>query len=223
VRPAIVVGMAAEARIARRLGWPVAIGGGTANGAQSAANELAQQGCGSLISFGLAGGLDPVLRPGAVVVPTTVIAGGQRYAADVDLSRMLGGPTPHVILGCDAIAASVADKTRLREQTGAAAVDLESGAVARVAALRGIPFAVLRAICDPAERALPPAALAALNARGGIAIWRVLAAIVAHPGQLPALITLAADATMARRSLIARVRQTMPAPLQQRSAPELPR
>jgi adenosylhomocysteine nucleosidase len=223
VQPAIVVGMTAEDRIARRLGWPVAIGGGTADGARSAANALVQQGCTALISFGLAGGLDPLLRPGALVVPTTVIAGDLRYAADVDLSRMLGGPTPHVILAADTIVASVADKNRLWEQTGAAAVDLESGAVARVAAEYGIPFAVLRAICDPAERALPPAALAALDTRGAIAIWRVLAAIIARPTQLPALFTLAADAATARRSLIARVRQTMPAPLQQRSAPELPR
>ncbi len=223
VQPAVVVGMAAEARIARRLGWPVAIAGGTASGVGAAANGLIERGCTGLISFGLAGGLDPELRPGAMVVPTEVITGGQRYPADIELSRMLGGPTPHIMLGAEAIVASVVDKTRLWQQTGAAAVDLESGAVARVAALHGIPFAVLRAICDPAERALPPAALAGLDARGAIAIWRVLAAIVVRPAQLPALIALAAEAATARRSLIARVRQTMPAPLRQRSAPELPR
>ena len=93
MRTGVVVGMAAENRIARRMGWPIAIGGGTARGAAAAARELVGQGCTSLISFGLAGGLDPVLRSGALVVPTTVIAGDERYATDTDLSRILGGPT----------------------------------------------------------------------------------------------------------------------------------
>lgn len=208
----VVVGLAAEARIARPLGWPVAIGRGTAVGAENAAQRLVNQGARALISFGLAGGLDPALRPGALIVPSAVIAGDERYATDPSLSRMLGGSTPHVMLGADAIVASVAEKRRLRERTGAAAVDLESGAVARVAAMHGVPFAVLRAICDPAESALPPAALAALDTRGGIVIWRVLASIAARPAQLPALLALAADAAAARRSLVGRVRPLAQAP-----------
>ena len=42
---AIVVGLAAEARIVRQLGWTVAIGGGTARGAQVAAVVAARPGC----------------------------------------------------------------------------------------------------------------------------------------------------------------------------------
>ena len=70
-----------------------------------------------------------------------------------------------------------------------------------------MPFAVLRAICDPANAPCLPAALAALDARGVIGVWRVLASLAAQPGQLPALLALAADAAAARRSLVARVRQ----------------
>ena len=211
-RVGIVVGLAAEARIARRLGWPVAIGGGTAHGAKAAAEALVEQGCVGLVSFGLAGGLDPMLRPGTLIVPSAVIVGDTPHGTDPDLSRTLGGPTPHVVLGADAVAASVDAKRRLRAQTGAAAVDLESGAVAHVAAMHRIPFAVLRAICDPAASALPPPALAALDTRGAIALWRVLASIAASPRQLPALLALAADAAEARRSLLARVRSLAPAP-----------
>jgi adenosylhomocysteine nucleosidase len=212
MRIGVVVGLAAEARIARRLGWPVAIGGGTAAGADAAANDLVRLGCAGLISFGLAGGLDPVFGPGALIVPSGVIAGRRRYAADPNLSRMLGGATPHLLLGADAIVASVEGKRLQREQTGAAAVDLESGAVARVACMHNIPFAVLRAICDPADRALPHAARVALDARGSIRAWRVLASIAARPTQLPALLALAADAAAARRSLIARVKLVAQAP-----------
>jgi adenosylhomocysteine nucleosidase len=211
-RIGVVVGLAAEARIARRVGWPVVIGGGTAAGAEAAANALVKQGCTGLISFGLAGGLDPMLRPGALIVPCAVTTGGRRYATDPNLSRRLGGATPHLMLGADAIVESVEEKRRQRGLTGAAAIDLESGAVARVASTLNIPFAVLRAICDPAERALPPAALVALDARGGIKAWRVLVSIVARPTQLPALLALVADAAAATRSLIARVKRLAQAP-----------
>jgi adenosylhomocysteine nucleosidase len=219
----VVVGFAAEARMARRLGWQVAIGGGTAAGAEAAARRLVEEGATALISFGLAGGLDPVLRPGALIVPSAVIARDERHATDPDLSRMLGGTTPQHVHGADAIVASVEEKRRLWQRTAAAAVDLESGAVARIAAVHNIPFAVLRAICDPAECALPPAALLALNVRGGIRAWRVLASIAAHPAQLPALLALAADAAAAKRSLVARVKCVGRAPSWGFSPSELPR
>jgi adenosylhomocysteine nucleosidase len=209
----VVVGLAAEARIARRLGWMVAVGGGTAAGADAAARRLADAGVEALVSFGLAGGLDPALRPGALIVPSAVIVAGVRHPTDPGLSCRLGGVTTHAVLCPEAIVATVEAKRRLHERTSAAAADLESGAVAQVATARGLPFAVLRAICDPAERALPPATLAALDAHGAIGVWRVIASAVARPGQLPALLTLAADAAAARRSLVARVRLITRAPV----------
>jgi adenosylhomocysteine nucleosidase len=223
VRIGVVVGLATEARMARRLGWPVGIGGGTPTGAEAAAQRLVNDGASALVSFGLAGGLDPALTPGALIVPSAVIARDERHATDAALSRMLGGTTPHHMLGADAIVASVEEKRRLWQRTDAAAVDLESGAVACIAALHNIPFAVLRAICDPAESALPRAALLALNARGGIRAWRVLASIAAHPTQLPALLALAADAAAAKRSLVARVKCVGRAPSWMFSPSELPR
>ncbi len=207
-RAAVVVGLAAEARIARRLGLPVAIGGGTTEGAHAAACLLMAEGASALISFGLAGGLDPALRPGALIVPATVIAGDERFATDANLSRMLGGATDDVVLGAGAVIASCGGKAPA--STSEPALRRPIWRAARWRALprpQGVPFAVLRAICDPAERALPPAALAALDARGAIGVWRVATSLVARPGQLPALLALAADAMAARRSLVARVRQ----------------
>jgi adenosylhomocysteine nucleosidase len=203
--PAVIVGLTAEARIARRLGWPVVAAGGTAPGARAAAQRLVEQGATALISFGLAGGLDPVLRPGTLIVPVAVHTGGRDILVDPQLARQLGGATPHRLLGAEAVATSTLDKRRLWETTGAVAIDLESGPVAEVAHAAGLPFAVQRAICDPADRDLPPAAQAALDRQGAIAVTRVLASLLAHPAQLPALLALAADATRARRALITRV------------------
>lgn len=202
---AVVVGLRAEAVLARRLGVPVEIGGGTATGAEAAAGRAIAAGASALVSFGLAGGLDPALRPGALVVPTAVLDRGVSFAADPALLAWLGGATPHRLLAVERVAADAATKRRLWQQTGAAALDMESGAVARVAVAQGFRFAVLRAICDPAERDLPPAARAALDAGGGIGLAPVAGSIVARPGQIPALWRLAADAAAARRALARRV------------------
>jgi adenosylhomocysteine nucleosidase len=200
-RIGIVTGLAAEARIARCLGWRVAIGGGTALGACGAARGLIEQGATALVSFGLAGGLDPALTAGALLVPEAVLAGGTRLRTDPSLSAWLGGPTGQCLLGTDRVATSVGDKSRLWAQTGCAALDLESGPVAEFAAASGLPFAVLRAVCDPAVISLPPAALAALSQDGRIGPIRVAASLARVPGQIPALLQLARAAARARRAL----------------------
>jgi len=101
-----------------------------------------------------------------------------------------------VLLGGGEIVPSAAAKRALWQRTGAAAVDLESGAVARAA----LPFAALRAVCDPAERDLPAAALIPL-VDGKIALGAILAELARHPGQLPGLIALARDARLAKTAL----------------------
>jgi adenosylhomocysteine nucleosidase len=202
----VVVGLTAEARIARRLFARVEIGGGTASGADAAARRLIGQGAQALVSFGLAGGLDPMLRAGAVIVPEAVVTQGRHLATDLDLNEHLGGGTAHTVLGADGIAATAAAKQHLFIATSCAAVDIESGEVAVAADAFGLPFAVVRAICDPAERNLPPAALRALNDVGAIGLLRVIGAVIAQPGQIPALMALGQDAAAARRALLSWVR-----------------
>jgi adenosylhomocysteine nucleosidase len=206
----IVVGLAAEARIVRRLGHPIAVGGGGAAGAEAAARQLVADGAAGLLSFGLCGGLDPALRPGALLIPDAVLDGATRHATGPAIAARFGGPTPHLLLGASQVAATATEKRWLRETTGADAVDLESGAVARVAAEVGLPFAVLRAVCDPAEQDLPPAALVALDGKGAIGLVRVLASLAARPAQLPALLALARQATAGRASLLRAVATARP-------------
>jgi adenosylhomocysteine nucleosidase len=197
-----VVGLAAEARVAALFGYPVLAGGGTPAGAADAARRLVDGGADALISFGLAGGLDLALRPGTIVIPTTVMSEGHLYVADTVLADRFGGLTGHCLLAGTTIATDAATKFRLHGGTGAHAIDLESGSVARLAATRGLPFAVVRAICDPAESNLPPAALLALDPVGGISATRLLRSLLRHPGQIAALLTLGSQAACARRSLV---------------------
>ncbi|MBV8703017.1 MAG: hypothetical protein JO118_04840 [Acetobacteraceae bacterium] len=210
-RIGIVTGLAAEARIARRLGWPVAVGGGTAAGAYAAARGLAGQGATALVSFGLAGGLDPALNAGALLVPEAILANGAIVPADPLIAAWLGGPTVRRLLGAESVAARASEKHRLWTQTDCAALDLESGPVARTASALGLRFAALRAVCDTAGVDLPQAALAALSARGRIRTGRVLASLAHRPGQIPALLHLARAAAQARRTLSDRVDAIRPA------------
>jgi adenosylhomocysteine nucleosidase len=183
----------------------VFVGGGGSDGAAAAARQAVQAGALSLISFGLAGGLDPALPAGTIIVPRQVIRGSRRYAAAPELGAALGGFTHLALLAGDTVVPSAEAKARLFSRWHASAVDLESGPVAEAAAAAGAGFAVLRAICDPADRDLPPAALAALDADGRIRIGRLLRALSRRPGQFSQLLTLGQDAARARRALAERV------------------
>jgi adenosylhomocysteine nucleosidase len=212
-----VVGLAVEARIASRFGYPVLAGGGTPEGAAAAANRLVEQGSKALVSFGFAGGLDPSLRAGTVVIPVSILSEDIMYAAEPSLAARFGGLTMHRLIAATTIAADAETKLRLYTTTQAHAIDLESGSVARVACARGLPFVAVRAISDPAERNLPPAALLALDRRGRVDLIRVLGSLLGQPNQLPALLRLASDAARARGALVRLTRRGL-APCRQQSA-----
>ena len=201
-----VTGLTAEARIAAGCGGLARAGGGTPAGAEAAARQLIAQGATALVSFGLAGGLDPALRPGALIVPAEIVENGSVFPAHPALAARFGGLTPHRLLAGDVVVPDAAAK-RAARTLDVHAVDLESGAVARVAMEHGLPFAVVRAVCDPAERDLPPAATVALDQKGAIGLMRVLGSLLRHPGQLSALMALGRDMARARKTLLAVVEQ----------------
>lgn len=158
----------------------------------------------ALVSFGLAGGLEPTLGAGTLLVPDVILSTDGHWPTDPRIAAGLGRVSGALWSGGKVLATAAA-KRDLHGRTGAAAVDLESAAVAEIAGRYALPFAALRAICDPAGRSLPRAALVALDANGRIGLGRVMRETFAHPGELPTLIALAIDAARARRALTARV------------------
>jgi adenosylhomocysteine nucleosidase len=97
----------------------------------------------ALISVGLAGACDPALDVGEIVRAGVVIDGrtGERFdSAEFE----------QVLVTSDAIA-SVGEKSRLRAMFGAAAVDMEAAAVARLARVHGLKFKAIKAILDEAD------------------------------------------------------------------------
>jgi len=197
----------AEAKIARRAGFAALVGAGD-YARTVALVEAAVPRAEYLISFGIAGALSPDLRPGDIILSDEVIEDDRRWVSDqalrpriAELARQIGaieGP----VLGARRIVATKAAKARAWHETGALAVDMESGIVARAAAAVGIPFLVLRAVADPAERVLPPAALVPLGADGRPEIPRIVASVLRKPSQLKGLFGLAQEARRALAALV---------------------
>ena len=156
----VATGLQFEARLARGPGVNVCCGRGTQMAVALATAVGA--GCRGILSFGIAGGLDPQLHAGAVIVASSVIgANGVKMAlpADENWSQILLRALPQAVhapvLGVDAPVTEPSDKLHLFMQTGAAAADMESHIAAAVAASQSLPFAVLRVVADPAHRRIP--------------------------------------------------------------------
>lgn len=168
--------------------------------------QAVRAGCRSIISFGVAAGLDPALRAGDCIVASEIADSRQRYPADGVWRRKLSRVIPGVRIGCiagvDAVVADPAAKRELHLSTGAIAADMESHIVARVAADHGIAFAAIRVVLDPAHRMLPGAAIAAAGRNGRLDLASMTRAVLARPAQLAALGRLTCDAYAARRSLV---------------------
>ena len=171
-----------------------------------------RQGYRGVISFGVAGGLAANLRTGDWVVASAVLDADVPHATDAAWSNSLvatiPGATYAPILGVDAPVAEPAMKRELHKTTGACAVDMESHVMGRLAAAHGLAFAAARVIIDPAERAIPSAALLGMRPDGGANAWAVLRDVVARPSQLLALVRVAVDAFAARGELL-RVRRLL--------------
>jgi adenosylhomocysteine nucleosidase len=162
-----------------------------------------------VISFGIAGGLDPSLKPGDVVVATEVLAGDTRWLAGpaLDEERIASAAMGRRrivrggLAGVEQVVVARSVKAALRLETGAAAVDMESHIAAAYAADAGLPFAALRVISDPAERALPPLVMAAIKPNGDIDLRKVLRGVARNPKTLLDLISTGIDFNRALRSL----------------------
>ncbi len=205
IRVLAVTGLAAEARIARGPEVSTIAGGGQSATLALRIDAAIARGTKAIISFGIAGALDPALRPGTLIVARAVFDDGARWpvheAWSDALERRLGSVLRADIAGVDDVVTSVDDKSVLFRSSGAVAVDMESHIAARLAAAHGIPFAALRVVSDPARRPLPPAAAIGLRGDGSVDVIRVLGSLLREPGQFPLLARAALDAHAAMRGL----------------------
>ncbi|MEM8689846.1 MAG: purine and other phosphorylase-like protein, family 1 [Pseudomonadota bacterium] len=216
-RIGILTGLAMEAdlvlRVSKKMNWGAAtpdvrcVGMGGA-GAGAAVQDLAGRGVERLVSFGLAGGLDPALAAGTLLVPHAILDGADtsfavdeawrstfldRLGADW---RVAGGP---LLAGAGLLTTQAAKHAAWRE-SGAHAADMESTEIAKVAEASGLPVLVLRAVADDAGTTLPPAA-SAMDRSGRLSTARLIGSLARHPWQLTALLKLGAKTRSALGAL----------------------
>ena len=131
--------MTVEERIARRLGRTALVGLGASRGVPD----------GRLVSFGIAGALAPDLPVGTVIDATRVV---DESGAVLWEGGPLGAARARTgtILGASRIVDDPHERARLHARTGAEAVDMESGPLARSGRLVGC----LRAVSDTPVRRL---------------------------------------------------------------------
>lgn len=241
----VVCALAAEARFlgpaTRRGGLLCSLADGTllavsgmgAAAAEQGARALIDAGAGALVSWGMAGGLDPALNAGTIFLPGEVISleGTGVMTAHSwreRLGRALGArPAMHgnVVMEGGLLTSpraidSLAEKAALLSKTGALAVDMESLTIAEAAHAHQLPFIAVRVIVDGAGDALPRAVAAAADKEGHLQLWRLLGALAREPSDLRPLIRLARRYRAASRSLAAVARLGSLAPYAFAPTPE---
>jgi adenosylhomocysteine nucleosidase len=185
------------------------ISGADCEALRRALEEKAQTPFSAVVSFGLAGGLEPALKPGTMIVASAVVAGGERRECSTALARMLiegfagaGVATREgLVAGVEAPVMTPQAKAALFRDSGALAVDMESHLAAAFAKRQGLPFAVARAVSDPARRALPPLAAKAVRPDGSVDISYILRELGREPRQLAGLIAAGLDSRAAFATL----------------------
>ena len=205
----VVTGLAREARAAESLGITTLCSGGDSLRLAAMLAEIDAAAFWGVVSFGIAGGLDPELEPGDLVLGASAVYGGECYDACNDLNqtlrrtlfardiRVIEGP----VAGVDAAVMTPEHKASLRASSGAVAVDMESHVTARWARDNELPFGIVRVVSDPAHRALPALAATALKPNGGVDVLRVMKGLARAPRQLGALASAGLDARTAFAAL----------------------
>jgi adenosylhomocysteine nucleosidase len=193
----------------------VILAGAGPENARKASLELIAQGAQQLISWGCAGALAPHLKPGDLIIPETILSQDSTPLAThqhwrEQLTNILEQPLKCYngqLLEARVVISLAQDKTQQFRHSNALAVDMESAAIARIAAQTDLPFIAIRSIVDSAQFDLPKAISFALNDSGNVVIPKLIKYLCLHPSELVALIQLGLHFKAASQTLKQLARQ----------------
>lgn len=179
------------------------------NNATAAAEELIKNGAQALISWGTAGGLSPNLKSGDVLIPDSVQTTDQKsYKTDSAWRRKIIDKISFdlkvhngLLIQTNDVIKNPNQRYQLHKITNAIAVDMESGAIAKVAGQNNIPFLIIRTIVDPYNESIPNSALSNIDQFGRAKILPLIGNLLRKPTDIPKLITLGSHFNQARKTL----------------------
>ena len=150
-----------------------------------------------LISSGFAGGVDPALRAGDLLLAEN-FSDPQLFAR----ARIILGSSIGKLVTAGAVIESESDRQQFAVQNDATAVDMETEFIARACAERKLPMISLRAISDTAVAPFPapPSVLFDID-RQRTDTPKLVAYFVKHPSQIVRLIHFARQIAHARARL----------------------
>lgn len=162
-----------------------------------------------VLTCGFAGGLNPGLKLGDVVFETgnapLAPPSGERVSARTGeglVSKLLtAGAKPAKFFCADRVATTAAEKQKLRLETGADAVEMESAAIYAVCRERGILCATVRVISDTANEDLPLDFNVLSTADKNLDYGKLLLAIAKSPGKIGSLMKLQKQTQFAAEQL----------------------
>ena len=163
----------------------------------------------ALVSWGVAGSLDPRLVAGDIVLPVDVLdVDGQHYHVNQDWHTTLTNKLNHPgvysggrLVSTHAVQQDARLKSELQQATQAMAVDMESAAVAKVAFNSNMPFVVIRSIFDTISMRIPASSANATDQYGNVSIPKLVSGLMKNPVELLQYPKLINSYTKAKTSL----------------------
>ena len=169
------------------------IGIGARNAERAIREALAETKPERVFTCGFAGGLNPELAIGQVIFASE--SPGLRAAL------LHAGARSAVFLQTPRVVVTAAEKLRLRQTTGADAVEMESATIQAICQQAAVACATVRVISDSASQDMPLDFNALANEDQSLNFGKLLAAIARSPGRIPALLRLQANCRLAAQRL----------------------
>jgi nucleoside phosphorylase len=188
------------------------VGIGQKRAAEKTRQFIAQFSPSALVSVGFAGGLNPSLARGTIVIATGLVpphaSQGRLDACKVLVDQLhasaqaVGLPV-HLgsVVTAPRVVAEATAKAALWRACRAEAVEMEAAGVVKAAREHKLPWAAVRVIVDSAADTLPAACLSILDGDGRASMKALAGALCRSPSILWPLLTLMAGSARAHRYL----------------------
>lgn len=165
-------------------------GMGKKNSQRMLEQRLEQPAPNLVLTCGFAGALNPELETGDVVFDED---------AECHLAGLLkeSGAAPAKFHCSSRVATTAAEKTALRQSTGADVVEMESGIIRQICRAKKIPSATIRVISDAAYDDLPLDFNTLMTPEDTLSFSKLALALMKSPGKIPKLIQLQRNTRLA--------------------------